>query len=342
MQADPSSSPLAGRSPQLAAGQGDRRPSLTQRLRAIEPDRYAVYLGFVAIFLFFSITLRNDGFTSGRNLLNILEATAPITVMAVATAFVLGAGEVDFSIGAIVALSSLVAALVLRETDAAILGIAAGLGTGAAVGLLNGTMVTRLRLPSFLVTLGTMGLFTGLSQRVTNLESVPSVNETFNDLFGSGEVLGVSTLIIWSLVIVAVGHYVLRHRRVGAHVLASGDNAAAAQVSGVRVGRVRTGVLVASGLSASFAGLMYTANLHGASYSLGTTDLLTVVAAVVIGGTRLLGGRSTVVGALVGSLILGVVNNGLILSGFSTSEQQIAQGVIILVAVALTLREPAR
>jgi ribose transport system permease protein len=87
---------------------------------------------------------------------------------------------------------------------------------------------------------------------------------------------------------------------------------------------------------------MYTANLHGASYSLGSSDLLTVVAAVVIGGTRLLGGRSTVIGALAGSLILGVVNNGLILSGFSTSEQQIAQGVIILVAVALTLREPAR
>jgi len=185
MQVDPSPSPLAGRTPQIAAGQGERR-SWAQRLRAIDPDRYAVYLGFVAIFLFFSITLHNDGFTSGRNLLNILEATAPITVMAVATSLVLGAGEVDFSIGAVVALASLVAALVLRETDAAILGVAAGLGTGAAVGLLNGVMVTRLRLPSFLVTLGTMGLFTGLSQRVTNLESVPSVNETFNNVFGSG------------------------------------------------------------------------------------------------------------------------------------------------------------
>jgi ribose transport system permease protein len=338
MQAGPSLSPFAGRGPQVAAGKGR---SLRERLRDIDAARYAVYLGFIAIFAIFSITLRHDGFTGSRNLLNILEATAPITVMAVATSFVLGAGDVDFSIGAVVALSSLVAALVLRETDAAALGIAAGLGTGAGVGLLNGAMVTWLRLPSFLVTLGTMGLFTGLSQRVTNLEAVPSVNETFNNLLGSGDILGVSTLIVWSLVAVAVGHYVLRHRRVGAHVLASGDNAAAAQVSGVRVGRVRTGVLVASGVSAGFAGLMYTANLHGASYSLGTTDLLTVVAAVVIGGTRLLGGRSTVIGALVGSLLLGVVNNGLILSGFSSSEQQIAQGVIILVAVALTLREPA-
>ncbi|MBS1894832.1 MAG: ABC transporter permease [Actinobacteria bacterium] len=342
MQADPTSSPLAGHSPQVAAGLGEPDPSWRRRLSGVDAGRYAVYLGFVAIFIVFSITLSEDGFTSGRNLLNILEATAPITVMAVATAFVLGAGEVDFSLGAVVALSSLVAALVLRETDVAVLGALAGLGTGAAIGLLNGSMTTLLRLTSFLVTLGTMGLVTGLAQRITNLESVPSVNETFNDVFGSGEVLGVSTLILWSLAAVALGHYVLRHRRTGAHVLASGDNAAAAQVSGVRVRRVRIGVLVASGIAAAFAGLMYTANLHGATYSLGSTDLLTVVAAVVIGGTRLLGGRSTVIGALVGSLLLGVVNNGLILSGFSTSEQQIAQGVIILVAVALTLREPAR
>jgi ribose transport system permease protein len=342
MQAGPSPSPLAGRAAQGAPGKERLDASLRRRLRGIEPGRYAVYLGFVALFIVFSITLRGDGFTTGRNLLNILEATAPITVMAVATVFVLGAGEIDLSIGAVVALSSLVAALVLRESGDALLGAAAGLGTGAAAGLLNGALVVRLRLPSFLVTLGTMGLVTGLSQRVTNLESIPSVNETFNDVFGSGEVLGVSTLIIWSVVVVAVGYYLLRHMRVGAHVLASGDNANAAQVAGVRVGRVKTGVLVASGVAAGFAGLLYTANLHGASYTLGSSDLLTVIAAVVIGGTRLFGGRGTVIGALVGSLILGVVNNGLILSGFSSSEQQIAQGLIILVAVALTLREPAR
>ncbi|HZO05127.1 MAG TPA: ABC transporter permease [Solirubrobacterales bacterium] len=341
MSAEPSISPLASPGQQTGAGGGALR-RLGRRLRGVDAGRYAVYVGFLAILILFSITLSDEGFTSSRNLLNILEATAPITVMAVATVFVLGAGEIDLSIGAVVALASLVAALVMRETGAAVLGVAAGLGVGAGVGLLNGILVTRLRLPSFLVTLGTMGLVTGLAQRITNLESIPSVIEPFNDVFGSGELLGVSTLIVWTAVAVAIGHYVLRHSRTGAHVLASGDNADAAQVSGVRVGRVKTGVLVASGIAAAFAGLMYTANLHGATYTLGSSDLLTVIAAVVIGGTRLFGGRGTVIGALVGSLLLGIVDNGLILSGFSSSEQMIAQGAIILIAVALTLREPAR
>src|SRR4051794_41902726 len=119
MHADPSSSPFPGRSPQAASGREDRRSSLRRRLRSFDYGRFAVYLGFITIFAIFSITLRDDGFTSGRNLLNILEATAPITVMAVATAFVLGAGEGDFSIGAVVSPARLVAPLGLPGNRAA-------------------------------------------------------------------------------------------------------------------------------------------------------------------------------------------------------------------------------
>jgi ribose transport system permease protein len=207
------------------------------------------------------------------------------------------------------------------------------------VGLVNGLLVTKLRLPSFLVTLGMMGLCAGLSQRLTQLQAVPSIDVAFNGLFGSGSIAGISTLILWSAVFVLGGHFVYRHTRVGAHVLASGDNVRAARVSGIKVDRIKTGVLVASGLCAAVAGMLYTGRLHGASYTLGSSDLLTVIAAVVIGGTRLFGGRGSVVGALVGSLILGMLNNGLILAGLSDPEQQIVRGLIILVAVALTLRE---
>jgi ribose transport system permease protein len=319
----------------VARGVGAR--SLLQ-LRTIDPRRYVVYAGFVIIVAIFAVTLHGDGFLTGGNLANILLQTAPISVMAVGTVFVLSTGQIDLSIGAVVALSSLVAAVVLRE-HGMVAAIVAGLATGAVVGGVNGVLSTKLRLPSFLVTLGSMGLVTGLAQRITNLQAVPTVDIYFNGLFGSGSLAGISAMIVWTAVFVALGHYLYRHSRVGAHVLAVGDNPRAAQVAGIKADRVKIGVLVASGVCAAFAGLLYTGFLHGATYTLGTSDLLTVIAAVVIGGTRLFGGSGTVIGALIGSLILGVLNNGLILAGLSTSEQQIAQGVIILVAIALTLRE---
>lgn len=315
-----------------------RATSITSRTRHADPSTYFVYVGFVLIFLVMAIALRGDGFLDPQNLYNILLQTTPITVMAVGAVFVLSTAEIDLSIGAVVALSALVSAVVLGDYGV-VLGVLAGLAVGLAVGLVNGLLITKLRLPSFLVTLGMMGLVTGLAQRVTNLQAVPSINELYNGLFGSGSIAGVSSLLFWAALFVVIGHYLYRHTRVGAHVLASGDNIRAARVSGIKVDRIKIGVMIASGICASVAGMLYTGRLHGATYTLGSADLLTVIAAVVIGGTRLFGGKGTIVGALIGSLILGMLNNGLILAGLSDSEQQIARGLIILIAVALTLRE---
>lgn len=313
-------------------------PSLTTRLRHADPSSYFVYVGFVLIFAVMAIALHGDGFLDPQNLYNILLQTTPITIMAVGAVFVLSTGEIDLSIGAVVALSALVSAVTLRD-HGLVPGLLAGLAVGVVVGLVNGLLITKLRLPSFLVTLGMMGLITGLAQRVTNLQAVPSIDELYNGLLGSGSIARISSLLFWAALFVLVGHYLYRHTRVGAHVLAAGDNIRAARVSGIKVDRIKIGVMVASGLCASVAGLLYTGRLHGATYSLGSADLLTVIAAVVIGGTRLFGGKGTIVGALIGSLILGMLNNGLILAGLSDSEQQIARGLIILIAVALTLRE---
>jgi ribose transport system permease protein len=315
-----------------------RARSVSARLRELDPRAYVVYVAFLLILVFFAITLSDDGFLSSDNLLNIVKQTAPISIMAVATVFVLSAGEIDLSIGSVVAFSALVAAVVLRDVGL-VAGIAAGLGTGVAVGLVNGVFVTLLRLPSFLVTLATMGLVSGLARAITDLESVAVTDQTFANVFGTGDVGPISSLILWTLGAVAVGHFFYRHRRFGAHVLATGDNAAAARVTGIRVDRVKLAVLVLSATTAALAGLLYAGRLQGANYNLGSSDLLLVIAAVVIGGTRLFGGSGSVVGALVGSLILGMLNNGLILSGLSASEQLIAQGVLLLLAISLTLRE---
>jgi ribose transport system permease protein len=310
-------------------------------LRAIDPSRYVVYVGFLIILVAFSIVLRDDGFLTTRNLLNIVQQTAPVTVMAVGAVFVLTAGEIDLSIGSIVAISALLASMVLR-TEAWFVGAAAGLAAGAVIGSVNGVLVAFLRLPSFLVTLATMGLLAGVARWLTNLQSVPITNSMFNDLFGAGALTGVPSLVLWTIAVIGVGHFFYAESRFGAHVHAIGDNASGSRAVGIRVERIRFAVMALSGIMAALAGLLYAGRLHGARYTLGETDLLTVIAAVIVGGTRLSGGTGTIVGALIGSLLMGMLNNGLILWGLDVSGQMMVRGLIILGAIALTLREKLR
>jgi ribose transport system permease protein len=314
-----------------------KRAELVTRLREVEPRRFLVYAVFLLLFVFFAVTLHDDGFLGHTNLLNIVRQTTPITVMAVAVVFVLSAGEIDLSIGAVVALSALVTADVMQG-HGAVVAIAAGLGVGIGVGVVNGLFVTALVLPSFLVTLASMGIVTGLARSITDLQAVAVENQRFVDVFGSGNVGPIPGLAFWALGAVALGHFVFRHRRFGAHVVAVGDDARAARAAGIRVDRVRMAVFVLSGASAALAAILYTGRLQGASYTLGEQDLLTVIAAVVIGGTRLFGGEGSVIGALVGSLLMGMLTNGLILLGLTSSEQLVAQGALLLLAISLTLR----
>ena len=318
-----------------------RPPNWAARLRSTDPSRYIVYVGFLLIFAVFAVTLQGSGFLTTQNLLNIVQQTAPITVMAIGMVFVLTAGEIDLSIGSVVAISALLAAVVMRDYPWPLAALA-GLGAGALIGLLNGALIAYVRLPSFLVTLASMGLLAGVGRWMTDLKSVPVTDPTFTGLFGAGAAFGVPSLLVWTVLALAIGHFVFRETRFGAHVLATGDSPRAARAAGVAVDRLRVGVMVISAMAAALAGLLYAGRLYGARYTLGETDLLTVIAAVIVGGTRLSGGSGTVVGALIGSLLMGMLNNGLILMGLTVAEQMIVRGLIILAAVALTLREKRR
>lgn len=300
-----------------------------------------VYAGFVMIFLFFALVLHDRGFLSAQNLTNIVLQTAPATVLAVGLVFVLASGEIDLSFGAAVALSAIVAASVMRAHSWP-LGVAAGLATGISVGFVNGVIVAYARLPSFLVTLATMGVIAGTAREISDLQSIPVTAEPFIAVFGGGTLFGIPSLFLWTLAALAVGHLVFRETRFGAHVLAVGDNPRAALVSGIRVARLRLTVLMLSGGCAGLAGLLYAGRLQAARYTLGESDLMTVIAAVIVGGTALNGGRGTIPGALVGSLMMGMLSNGLILMGLSVSWQMIIKGLIVLAAVAVSLREPNR
>lgn len=312
--------------------------TLTSRTRL---QGLIVYAGFVLIFLFFAATLGSESFLTTKNLANIVLQTAPATVMAVGLVFVLSAGEIDLSFGAIVALAALIAAIAMRNQPM-IVGVLAGLGTGAAAGAVNGLLVAYGRLPSFLVTLATMGVIAGIGRSASDLQSIPVIDSGFIGFFGGGSLAGIPSLIIWTLAAITFGHLVYRHTRFGAHVLAVGDNPRAALVSGIKVARIRLSVLILSGACAGLAGLLYAGRLQSARYTLGESDLMTVIAAVIIGGTALNGGKGTIFGALVGSLMMGMLNNGLILMGLSVSYQMIIKGLIVLVAVAISLRDPSR
>lgn len=314
---------------------------LSSIARKLDLQQYVVYLGFLAIFAFFAVTLSGDGFLTTRNLSNIVLQTAPATIMAIGFVFVLSAGEIDLSFGSITAVSALAAAVVMQDFPM-VLGIAAGLGAGLAIGCFNGLLVAYLRLPSFLVTLATLGLFAGLARSMTNLRSISVVNDAFTGFFGSGSLFGIPSLILWTLGAVIVGHLIFRETRFGAHVIATGDNPGAARVSGIKVPRIRLAVLMISGGCAGLAGLLYAGRLQAAKYTLGESDLMTVIAAVIVGGTALNGGKGSVIGALVGSLLMGMLNNGLILMGLSVSDQMIVRGLIILIAVAISLRDTGR
>ena len=298
---------------------------------------YVIYYTFLGIFIFFSIFLFNKGFFSFDNLLNIARQTAMISIMAVGMTFVLTAGEIDLSFGAIVALSAIIAALVLRWSNSVILSFLAGISCGMVVGLVNGIFVAKIGIPSFLITLGMSGIITGLARWISRLQSIAINNDIFTFIFGSGDIGFLPILFVWTVLIGVLGHIFLKKSPYGRRVLASGGNREAALYSGINVSNIKLSVLVINGGLAALAGILYTGRLHGARYTLGENDLLIVIASVIIGGTSLFGGKGTVVGSIIGAIIMGMLNNGLILFGFTVDWQLIARGIIIIVAVSLTL-----
>jgi ribose transport system permease protein len=300
---------------------------------------YIVYYCFLLMLIIFAVALRDTNFLSMQNLMNILRQTAMISIMAVGMTFIISAGEIDLSMGGVVALAALACAKLLEKTNSILIAVSAALLIGAVAGLINGIIITKVRIPAFLVTLGTNNIFVGFARTMTNLEAVPIINHTFNTIFGSGNIGPVSSLFIWTIVIVAIGYVIYKKTAFGRAVLAVGGNRTAARYSGIRTDRVRIAVMIIGGLLASLAGMLYGGRLQGARYTLGSDDLMNIIAAVVIGGTSFSGGRGTIIGALFGSIIMGMLNNGLLLLKLSVSEQMIARGAIIILAVSLSLRE---
>ncbi|MCB1379505.1 MAG: ABC transporter permease [Alphaproteobacteria bacterium] len=301
------------------------------------PDwrQYIIYLGFVAVFVFFAITLGHKGFLDANNLLNIIRQTAMIAIMAVAMTYVLSAGEIDLSIGAVAGLASVATAMGMDYGGVAF-GILCGLATGLAVGMFNGLLTTRIGIPSFLTTLAMMGIAKGTSMWVSGTKAIPILSDGYSYFLGGGSMGPIPIVLFWMLAAGVLGHIVLRKTTFGRFVLATGGSETAARYSGIKTSDVKFKVLIISSMAAAFAGMLYAGRFQTGRFQLGEGDELSVIAAAVLGGTSLFGGKGTVVGSIMGALMIGLINNGLILAGLEFSQQLIARGAIIILAVAIS------
>jgi ribose transport system permease protein len=309
-------------------------PRQTSALHKVQLQNYVVYIFFAVVLTFFAITIGDKGFLSVTNLFNIARTTAMVTVIAVAMTFVISAGELDLSVGSTAALSALTCALVMQAGFPWPLAVLAGLASGLIVGSMNGFFVTVIGIPSFLVTLGMMQFIRGLDMRVTYTNPIAVTNKTFNTIFGSGSLFGIPSLVIWSVAVAALGFVVLKYTGFGREVLATGGNRMAAEYSGVKTRRIKFIAFLLSGAAAALAGLLYTGMMQTARFNFGEGAELMAIAAVILGGTSLFGGRGTIIGTFAGSLLIGTINNGLIIMGLDVSEQMMVAGGIIILAVA--------
>jgi ribose transport system permease protein len=312
--------------------------SLGGLLRGVDWRRYIIYIGFVVVFIVFSVTLGDRGFLSSNNVLNILRQAATISIIAVGVTFVISCAEIDLSVGSVAGLASVCTAMAIDDWGI-LAGIAAGLVVGVVVGTINGSLVSMLNIPSFLVTLGMLGIAAGVAQWITDSAPQPILDDTYNLIFGGGNFGPIPGLLVWMAIFVAIGAVVLAKTRFGRQVLATGGNRTAAEFSGVRTRRIKFQVMLLSAVVASVAGMLYAGRLESGRFQWGAGDELSAIAAVILGGTSLFGGYGTVIGTLFGSLMISLINNGLILAGLETSQQQVVRGVIIILAVALARRK---
>lgn len=300
-----------------------------------------IYIAFIALFVIFSITLRNvgAGFASISNIMNILRQTCLVAIMAVGMTFVLGAALIDLSTGPLVACTSLVCGLFLQQYGL-IAGVIAGLLFGVLAGVLNGFLIAYLKMPPFIATLGTQTVFTGMARTITNLQSVPITNKTFINIFGGGNIGVVPSVLIWMLGVFIIGVLLMYKMPFGRKVLAVGGNTTSAKYSGINIAKVQMKVMILMSVLCALAGILWAGRFGGGRYTLGEDSGTSVIAASVLGGTSMMGGKVSVYGAIVGALMMGMLDNALVMYGLSVYQQTIVRGIVIIIAVAVsTVRE---
>jgi inositol transport system permease protein len=308
-------------------------------------QKFGVFLFLILLIIFFA--LQNPRFLSIRNLFNILTDVSIYGVMAIGMTLVILTAGVDLSVGSILALCAMCGAAVIKGTGDTrsetpdphkfggfswLIALLICLVLGTVVGFIQGKVSTKFRIPPFIVTLGGMTVWRGATLLIGAGSPISGFDDNYS-WWGSGSFLGVPVPVLAFLVVTVVGYVALRYTPYGRHVYAVGGNREAARLTGLRVDRILTSVYAIMGFLAGLAGYIQSARLSSAEATAGLGFELTVIASVVIGGTSLMGGIGGIAGTVVGTLLIGVLLNGLVIMNVNPYYQQIIIGAIIVLAV---------
>ncbi len=279
------------------------------------------------------LMLMTDKFLTGSNLFNIIRQITINIFLACGMTLVILLGGIDLSVGSVIAVSGCFSAGMVTWMKLPVpLGIAIGLLCGVAIGSINGLIASRTTIPPFIITLATMNIGRGIARLYTSAKTIAVLNPAYT-FFGTGKIGEIPIQLLLIVLVVGVTSFILNRTKVGRGIYYVGDNEQAAKYAGLPVRKIRFFVFIFSGLLAGMAGILSTARTFAATMDMGTSAEMDAIAAVILGGTSMSGGRGTLMGTVIGAVIIGVLNNGMNLLGINTSWQYVVQGVVILIAV---------
>ncbi|MEC0242409.1 ribose ABC transporter permease RbsC [Paenibacillus dokdonensis] len=294
------------------------------------------------IILIIIVSVLNPSFLEPLNILNLLRQVSINALIAFGMTFVILTGGIDLSVGSILALSSSFVANMMVAGFDPIMSIIIGCLLGGVMGMINGLLITKGKMAPFIATLATMTIFRGLTLVYTDGNPITGLGDSMTfQLFGRGYELGIPVPAITMIITFAILWVILHKTSFGRKTYAIGGNEKAAIVSGIKVSRTKIMIYSLAGMLSALAGAILTSRLNSAQPTAGTSYELDAIAAVVLGGTSLSGGRGRIVGTLIGALIIGTLNNGLNLLGVSSFYQMVVKGIVILIAVLIDRKKSA-
>lgn len=295
-----------------------------------------IVVAFISLVI--ALSIASEHFLTKNNIFGVMRAFSLTAIMAIGETMVIIANGIDLSVGSVMGLSGLLAGMMMASGLVPVAAVVGGVIIGGAMGLFNGVMITRFRLPPFIATLGTLSIGRGMIYAITKGYPVTVSDDHAGFLYlGQGYIGPVPFPVVLMLVLTVAGAVFLGRTNLGRYIYALGGNEQATRLSGIRVDRIKLLLYTLSGLFAGIAGVVLLARLVSAQPSAGLGYELPVIAAAVIGGTSLSGGQGSIIGTVIGAALIGVLENGMVLLGVNTYAQQAVTGAVILLAVALDM-----
>lgn len=280
-------------------------------------------------------SLVNPNFMRPTNLFDILKTTSYTTVLAVPLTMLMSSGRMDMSIGATTALGGIIVAMAQTNGVPLPIAILLGILVGVLIGLTNAILVDYFNLPGFIATLAVSNIVDGISSVITNNNPIPGISQAFKAIAQTRIAGQLTITVIYALIFAAIGFIVMSRMKIDRMILAVGGNAEAANLAGINVKKIHTGLFILVSVFAVLSGVLYCSRFSSAQLTAGSGTSLTIMSSVIIGGTAMRGGTGTVIGSVLGCLLFSVITNALVVMGISTNWQNVVYGVILVAALLI-------